>query len=111
MLARAARLAPSAGRGVAAFLDRQATLFDRVAGDRAALDGQRLGPLDPAAFVGEGTTRMEATARWRVDRAWHLARHPGALATGHVGVRNRVQEHPRIWMLGPPEQRVGHRHL
>ena len=30
---------PSAGRSVAAFLNRKATLLDRVAGDRAALDG------------------------------------------------------------------------
>src|SRR5258707_2912776 len=69
------RIRPSAGCSVAAVLDRQATLFDRVAGNRAALDGQRLGPLDLAAFVGEGTTRMESAARRRVDRARHLARH------------------------------------
>src|SRR5229473_2697432 len=98
-----------APRGVSAFLDRQALLFDGMAGHFAALDRQRLRPLDLAALVGERTAWMEGAACGRIDRARHLARHRRALAAGHVEIRDGVQQHARIGVLGPYEQRLGRR--
>src|ERR1700730_649214 len=74
-------------RCVNAVLDRQAAFLDGVAGHRAAFDRDHIGPLDPAALVGGGATRMEGAARGWIDRTRHLARNRHALAAGHVEVR------------------------
>ena len=54
---------------------------------------------------------MEGAAGRRVERARHLARDRRALAAGHVKVGDRVEQHPRIGMLGPREERLRRRHL
>src|SRR5579862_9612408 len=94
---------------VAPLFDRDTAFLDAVAGDRAALGRQGFRPLELAAFVGERAARMEGAASGRIDRARHLTADRRPLAAGHLEVGDRVEQHPRVRMLGPPEQRLGRR--
>ena len=65
--------------------------------------------FDFAAFERDGTARMEAAARRRVDRRWNIARKDDPFAAafdGRVGDRNRREQR-----LGVGMQRVLRRAL
>ena len=66
------------------------------------------------AFERKGTSCAEATARRRIGRRRRIADHGDRAAewrVARVHGRRRAQEHPRIGMLRPLEQRIDRRKL
>ncbi len=61
--------------------------------------------LGRAARVGVRAARMESAAARRVQRIRHLALHRRARFAAHVDVGNRVQQHARVGVARPSEQR------
>jgi len=59
----------------------------------------------PAALRRIGASRMERAARRRIQRIRHFAGDRGARLAGHLEVRHRVEQHPRVRVAGRREKR------
>ena len=82
----------------------QTIFLHRVTGNHAFPGCPWMWLLDSAALIRGRTARMERTSRWWIDGIGHFARHRLAFTARQTEVRDRIQQHPRVWMLRLAEE-------